>query len=309
MAIIVGLQFVKADDISKEIGLSMMTMMTMMPISMIMRHLTGFKSVFFGFKPLEHSVIVAEVGGGTVSNSAAGKGGTVWLSCSFDGNASSVHRVETHQGEVESSHVQLHAAFVVTLKVPNQSLRYSNWQSSRFPWSPIMVMSSTVVLISTALRNMVVMLMAVMWTIVVMVVVGSSAFHNMLMAVMWTIVVVVVVGSTAFHNMLMAVMWAIVVVVVVGSSAFHNMLMAVMWTIVVVVVVVVGSSAFHNMLMAVMWTIVVVVVVGSTACCTVFHIWWWQFECTSGCCACVCSVAPPVDAKLVLVTMVVYVTI
>jgi len=248
--------------------MTIMPIMPIMPISMIIRHLTGIKSVFFGFKPLEHSLIVAEVGGRTVSNGAAGQGSAVWLSCSFDGNASAVHGVETHQGEVECGHVQLHTAFVVTLKVPNQALRYSNWQSFRFPWSPIVVMISTVVIMSTA-------------------------FHDMVVAGVAVVVVVVAVVVVVFV--------VVAVVMVVVSTAFHDMVVAVVIVVVVLVVVVA--------VVVVVFVVVAVVMVVAVSFSTVFHVWWRQFECTSGCCACVGGVAPPVDAKLVLVTMVVYVTI
>jgi len=294
--------------------------MTMMTISMIMRHLTGFKTVFFGFKPLEHSVIVAEVGGRTVSNGAAGQGSAVWLSCSLDGNASSVHGVETQQGEVERGHVQLHTAFIVTLKVPNQSLRYSNWQFSWFPWSPIVMMSSTVVTISTAFHKaMVVVMIVVMVVVMVMVMVVvmvmvmvSTAFHKAVVVVMIVVMVMVMVMvSIAFHKavavfMIVFVIVVMVMVMVMLSIAFHKAV-AVFMIVFVIMVMVVASTAFYNMVLAVVVTMVAMVVAALFP--TVFHFWWRHFESAASCCACVGGVAPPVDAELVLVTMVIYVTI
>merc|ERR1719232_1400575 len=116
--------------------------------------------------------------------------------------------------------------------------------------------------------------------------------------------------STAFNDTFVALMVAVFVFVavvvavamVVMSTAFNDTFVALMVAVFVFVAVVVAvamvvmSTAFHNMLTMIM-------------CPTVFHVWWWQLECTSGCCACVGGVAPPVDAELVLVTMVFYVTI
>jgi len=76
--------------------ITMMTMVTMVigasRSGLIISDIFHFRS-----QPLEHRIVVAEVGAGTVGDDAAGEGVAIWLAGSLDSDASAVDGMEPHE--------------------------------------------------------------------------------------------------------------------------------------------------------------------------------------------------------------------
>jgi len=166
--------------------LMMLTMVARLVISGIF-HFRG--------QPLEHRIVVAEVGARTGGDDAAGERIAVWLAGSLDSDASAVDGMEPNERNGEKRFIQFHTALVVTGKISKRPLCYSNWQLAS------MTLFSIVTLIMGMTLHYVIVTGVVLFGVIMVVAMMGRALHNVIVTgvVMVGIIMVVAMMGRALH--------------------------------------------------------------------------------------------------------------